>query len=94
MVHLIVANLGDILTVWFIILPFVQEKADIPIIKKQHFGWEKAYPKNIVIYEIRPEIDAPIEVWIIFGQLIMEPVTVPSFLGNDHAYYEHLHHHS
>ena len=45
MVHRIIANLGDILSAWFVILPFVLEKVDVPIIKSL-LGWEKARSKK------------------------------------------------
>ena len=46
MVHYVVANLCDIVPVWFIILPFVWEKADIPIIKKTLWAEKKLAPKK------------------------------------------------
>ena len=41
----IVANPGDMLAVWFVILPFVQQKADRPIIKA-FWAEKKLAPKK------------------------------------------------
>ena len=65
MVPGIVANIGDILAVWFIILPFVSEKkTDIPIVKKNLWAEKKLAPKKTssTVKERGPEIDALIEV--------------------------------
>ena len=65
MVPGIVANIGDILAVWFIILPFVSEKkTDIPIVKKNLWAEKKLAPKKTssTVKEREPEIDALIEV--------------------------------
>ena len=55
---------------------------------KKPFGLRKRLPQKILsaVKEIRPEIDAPIEVWNIFGPLGMNTVVILSFLGGPIAW--------